>query len=331
MKTLTIALFSAATFLVPANAQEIRVDFHEGAGLDSGYFDKWDSVEDKLILYRDIRTPGSAAVRVTSSAGSNVSVFPLKDLPDAQRMTVWDAAATPDGGIVVSVIAEYGPREVKPVPVKLMLLTYDAAGNLAKVWDTAPYHHRLVAVDKEGNVFGFGSGEERSPLIVKYSPDGTVAGEFLPADTFALRDRVVQAGSQYGTSAMSIGAGTLALWLAPPQELLEFTLDGKLVQRLQLGGVINRLKDSLGMGGLEVSRASLTKDGELACEVILWPKDKAERAKFALMIVARDGSAAKLLTTPSEKRVPGFIGVTAEGKMMFREDVRATFNTYSAH
>jgi hypothetical protein len=214
------ALLVASSLLIPAAAQEIKVDLGGGAGLGSGYFDKWDSVEDRLILYRDVRNPDSAAVRVISpTGGSGTAVFPLRDLSDAQRMTVWDAAATPDAGVVVSVIAEYGPRETKPVPIKLLLLTYDSAGGLRKVWDTAPYHHRLVAVDKQGNIFGFGSGDlsnKKSPLLIKYAPDGTVLRQFLPADTFDLGDQVVS-NSQYGKSEMFVDQDKLDLWLAPPR------------------------------------------------------------------------------------------------------------------
>lgn len=331
-----IALLVAASFLVPASAQEIKVDLRGDTGPGSGYFDKWDPVADRLILYHDVSTPNSAAVKMISPTdGSSTSVFPLRDLPDAQRMTVWDAAATPDAGVVVSVIAEYGPRETKPVPIKLLLLIYDSAGNLRKVWDTAPYHHRLVAADKEGNIFGFGSGDssnKKSPLLVKYSPDGRVLREFLPADTFGLGDQAVSSSSRYGKSDMFVDQDKLDLWLAPPQELMEFSLDGKVMKRFQLGPVINRLKDSLGVGGLEVSRASMAKDGELVCEVILWPNVKGQKAKFAIMGVAKGDSQARLLSAASEKRIPGsFVGVNSAGKTVFLEDVHGDFGTYRTH
>jgi hypothetical protein len=83
---------------------------------------------------------------------------------------------------------------------------------------------------------------------------------------------------------------------------------------------------------IEVSRASMTRDGELNCEVILWPSAEGQKAKFAIMAIAKDGSQARLVAPASEKRIPGpFVGVTAEGRMVFLEDVHGGLGTYRAH
>ncbi len=95
-------------------------------------------------------------------------------------MTIWDIAQTHDGGVVFSAIAEYGLRNVKPVPAKGFLLTYNREGRLTKLWDVYPYEHHRIAIDDSGNVFGLGTKDTKNDnylLLVKYSPNGRELGE----------------------------------------------------------------------------------------------------------------------------------------------------------
>ena len=321
---LAIAILVAACLLIiaPAQSQQLKVNLQGDLSTGSGFFDKWDSLQDSVLLYRTIANPSAAAVRMVSVTGKEVSVFPLRDIPDARRMSVWDTAATPDGGLIVSVIAEYGPHDVRPIPIKRLLLTYDSSGVLRQVWDTAPYHHILVAVDKQGNVFGFGEGDpsnKSEPLLVKYSPTGKVLGQFLPANSLVLGHGIVVKGSSSdGESAMFISGDELNLWLASTHELLRFSTDGRMLGHHQLAPPITKLADALDMLKVKVIQPSTSKGGDFIAAVALWPKQKDRKVTFSLMRISSGASEATLLGVPTEKPSPGrFVGMTSDGKMVF--------------
>lgn len=332
---LVVLLMGISFTGIPVRGQEIRVDLGTDKGTGSGFFDKWDSVQDRVILYRDVGVANAAAVRMPSEKGQNVTIYPLRDLPDAQGIAVWDVAASPNGGVVVSAVAQYGARDAGSVPTKPLLLIYDSSGVLRQVWDTAPYHHIFIAVDKEGDVFGFGDTHrsgEKEPLLIKYSSSGRVLGKFLPAGGFESRHEAVSTGSSlYGESAMFLSGEELDLWLAPIHELLRFSLKGELLARMKLSPAIDNLTNRLGLAHIRVSRMSLSKEYGYIAQVTLWPKDENDRVTFGIMRVSKDGSEATLVGPASEKPSPGrLVGATSGGRMVFLQ-AQEHFGTYTVY
>jgi hypothetical protein len=294
-------------------------------GEGSGYAPKWDHRGGQLIFYRDIYAQAAPAVRIGATAGKEVLIYPMRDLPEAQRMTIWDVAEAPDGSVVFSVIAEYGPREVKPVPVKSLLLTYDQTGTLTRLWDVYPYHHHNIAVDGAGNVFGFGSKDTRStiyPLIVKYSPSGRVLSEFLSADQLSVGDMAVESGSENGESELFIDGDELILWSARTQEILKFTLSGELHSRISLKSALKSVAVQNGSGRTKVLKLS-PGPSNITAQLQLWPapdSNSGEGVKLAMATFENDGGSARLASAGTQSSASGrFLGRMPDGKLVFME------------
>jgi hypothetical protein len=238
-------------------------------------------------------------------------------------MTIWDVAGTPEGGVVLSAVAEYGPPKVKPVPVKSFLLTYSRDGRLTRLWDVYPYEHHHVAVDDSGNVFGLGTKDTASasyPLLVKYSPDGNVLGKFLPAQMFSLGDTVVGSGSANGETEMFVYGEGVFIWLGPSQEVLRLSTSGNMLSRNSLDKGLSLLAEQRESRKAKVVGIAET-NGKVIAQVQLFPKKKDEKATLAMMAFANDGSEASSIPV-GPIRPARFLGATREGKMVFFEEVQ---------
>ena len=69
--------------------QEVRIDLRDEPSTTYGYFYTWDSNNDRLVFYRDLTATSDPGIRWFDRTGKNVTMFPLKDFPQAQRMTFW--------------------------------------------------------------------------------------------------------------------------------------------------------------------------------------------------------------------------------------------------
>src|SRR6266404_5399499 len=248
--------------LLPWNAygQDMRVDISADGRADSSYMTKWDSANDCVVLYRDVSVATVPAARVQCRGGEPRAYYPLKDFAEARGMTVWAAAATPDGGITIAAILLYGSAGEKHPPVKSMLLTYDARGALRKVRDVNPYHFHQVAVDRQGNVFALGDRRDSTPnmdypMLIKYSPKGSVERELLHVKHFG-GDAAVASDSPYGESGLFIQNQQLYVWLAPRREVLTFSLDGELRNQVSLASSLNEIARSARARLVQVLRFS---------------------------------------------------------------------------
>jgi hypothetical protein len=318
-KSLLVA--SAALFLAPlSSAQGLRVDTAADGKGDSAYFVKWDSVQDRVILYRDVSSRELPAARVFGNDGSSVPIYPLRDLDESWYIGVWNAAATPEGGLALAAFVGYGPPNARP-PVRWLLLTYDGDGNLTKVWNTEPYLHHLVAVDGEGDIFALGDRDDVDgpyPLVVKYSPSGHVLAEFLSSGLFPEGDKVVSSNSASGENCMFVKGDRLFLWLARPQEILEFSLAGDLLARVSLARALGEVAAATGNDRTRVLSLIATDKGEILAQVSLWPKPGAGPVRFAMVRIGVEGSRATLIGLVEDAPHLGrFLGLTSEGKLVF--------------
>jgi hypothetical protein len=327
-KSFLFSVLALIYYQTPGWSQGFRIDSsiwdQEGA-----YFDRWDSVQNRLIMYRDIKSSGAAAAKIFKNDGSSASIYPLADLSETWSVSLWGVAATPDGGIVASVVPTYSAPGVKPVSVKEFLLTYNGTGKLTKVWDVSPYHYMRVAVDRIGNVFAFGVSnlDPPYPLVVKYSPSGNIEREFLSSADAPGGEFAAMNGSLYGDPDMFIKGDQLFVWLSHSLDLFCYSLAGELVSKTSVASALNGLAASTNSDHARVQSLTTGEHGEIFAQVQLWPPDLV---KTVMVSIPPDGSRATVLAAPP---IFGFfLGRTDQGKMVFYEPQPAlkggTLNEY---
>jgi len=319
IRTATLLLFCLLSW--NAYSQDMRVEIGADGRADSSYMVTWDSANDCAVLYRDVSVATLPAARVQCRDGVAKAYYPLKDFAEAQNMTIWAAAATPDGGITIAAILLYGSPGEKHPTVKSMLLTYDSQGVLRKLWDVDPYHFHQVAVDRQGNVFALGDRRDSTPdmnypLLIKYSPKGSVERELLLVKHFG-GDAAVASDSPYGESGLFIQNEQLYVWLAPRREILTFSLDGELRSQVSLASSLNELARSTRAKLVQILRFSANSSGLIA-QVRVWPEAEDEKSTTAMVQLSTDGTKAWLMSPLTEVLVPGrFVGTSRSRKNVF--------------
>jgi len=300
-------------------SQSFRID-SSIADQEGVYVSRWDSVQNRLILYRNLESGGAPAAKIFKSDGSSTSFYPIADLAETWSISVWGVAATPDGGIVAAVIPVYSAPGVKPPKVKSFLLTYDGSGKLIRVWDTNPYRYTSLAVDRLGNVFALGRGDldEPHPLIVKYSPNGTIEREFLSSAEVPGGDFAVSSASPNGEPDMFVKGDKLFVWLSHSQDLFRFSLGGDLISKTSLASALNALAASTNSGHVSVQCLTTGEHSEIFAQVKLWPKGPPDPTIRTITIsIPPDGAKATVLA--SQSNFTSFLGRTDLGKMIFFE------------
>lgn len=308
-------------FAPPLHSQGFSVDpaLFDGRG---GFWIKWDFVQQALVFYRDSKEPQAPAVQVFEPSGSNLAIYPLRDVAQAQYVEIWSVAATPQRGVILSALVYYTPKGLKPASVRPMLLSYDAFGRLEKVWNVSPYWHDLVAVDENGNIFALGANDDKEPypLLVKYSPTGGVLGRFLDSNLFPEGAKVLSNGSPYGDNQMFVSAKHLYVWFAGIRELFQFTLSGELISRTSLGRELDDLAAATNSSRVRVQVLAPGPEGALVAEVQLWPTETGKSVKPLLIQLRTDGSATQTLDLSARLAKPAwFVGTTGQAKLVFLE------------
>jgi hypothetical protein len=321
VKYLAPVIWLIAALSLAGDAQ-VNIDLGPHATSGRGYLEQWDSVQNRLILYRDSINPGEPAVLLVNSSGNITEIYPLKDLTGAQGVTIWSVAGTPNGGVAMAAVARYGPPNVKHVPLKSLLLTYDEVGTLRKLWELYPYEPHYIVADSDGNIFGLGEKDTNAkdyPLLVKYSPDGEVVGQFLSAKMFPQGDTVLNAGSATGESEMFIKKGILNIWVAPQKELLQLSLSGELRSRISLADVLQRLQKAVNSERFRVEQLGIDAGDQIVLQIAAWDNSKSKEAKFGFAKVSTDGTQAEFIRPLTSAVTTGkFLGTTSDGKVVFR-------------
>jgi hypothetical protein len=302
--------------------QSFRVD-PIGPDGKGGYFTKWDLVQQRLILYRNTADATTPAALIFSNSGASVPVFPLRDLSDSRYIDVWNAAATPNGGVVLAAIVGYTSRNVQPAQLKSFLLTYSGEGKLLRVWNTDPYHDHLVAVDHTGSVFalGYANLAEPYPLIVKYSKDGTILRKFLPTNLFPGGQKpLLDSPSANSEAQMFVSGQELCLWLPVPQEVLHFSLDGNLIDRNSLARTLADLADERGSDRATVKVLTCPSNEQVVAQVQLWPKDTHDSVQTAIVRIKLKDSKASVLPMPLDP--VWLVGNTQQGRLVLLQPER---------
>jgi hypothetical protein len=329
MKMLYVILFTLAGVL--AGAQRFELDTTADGKGDSGYWPKWDSTYDRLLVYRNTSVPDMPSARIFANDGTSVPIFILHDFRDGKFANIWAAAATPDGGVVLSVILAYGnqpdpkdPSKAFP-PLKSLVLTYGPDGTLKNVWNVAPYNHEALAVDPLGNVFALGvrdAGPEGFPMLIKYSKSGEILGEYAPSKMFAKGERALDGSALNGSPDLFIRNQQLVIWVSSTREIFRFSLNGELQRKFALGSEVDRLAAQNGFAQATIAKLAVDNLGGLAVQVRFWrSKDSAKGLMLRMVDVSPDGTESKLADPPLLSAVnhQQFLGVSEDGKNVMLE------------
>jgi len=327
MKTFYLLLFTLVSVL--ARAQGFEFDSTLDGKADSGYLPRWDSSYNRLLVYRNASAPDMPSARIFANSGTSVPIFILHDFREAKFANIWAAAATPEGGMVLSVIVGFGhqaaPKNASTASLKSLVLTYGPDGALKKVWNVAPYHHKALAVDSSGNVFALGvrdAGPEGFPMLMKYSKSGDVLGEYLPSSTFAKWEKALDGNPLNGNPALFVHDQQLVIWVSSTREIFKLSLNGELQRKFGLGAQVDRLAAQNGFAQGTIAGLALNNLGGLALQVRFWPaKDSAQGLMVGMVDVSPDGAEAKitdpLVSAAATKQQ--FLGLSGEGKHVVLE------------
>ncbi len=323
-KTVLLGIGVLCCFPAVARPQRLELDSQfEAPGKNAGYWANWDAIQERLVFHRDVDDPALPAVRVVDHLGKSLALYPGRDFSGSHHVDIWDAKGAPDGDIVISAIVAYGPRNRAPIPTKLLLLTYDSAGTLRRVWDVKPYHHHLITIDSAGDVFAFGHSDSTSgnvPLIVKYSPQGEVLKEFLRANLLPMGAGAVEAHSNTGETQMFVKDNRLILYIAPTQELFTFSLEGDLLTRMQLSTTFGRVAQLTESAAVQSFEFGIDSNQHIIAQVRLYPKDRAKPSSLALIRIAPDGSFVSATPPVAGKNDEHeFLGLTKTGAPVYLE------------
>jgi hypothetical protein len=312
------------------DSQELKIEKpNDGHG---NYWLKWDSVQDRMIAYRGASDASMPAGRVYDRDGHSFPIYPLRDLPESRTINIWDAAATPEGGMILAGLVGYGPPGPpgsRP-PVKSVLLTYGPAGDLRKFWDVLPYEFDLVAVDGQGNVYALGNADLEEPyfMLVKYSPEGKVLRQFLSTSLFPVGDHILSpGGGTEGLNRMFIAGNVLFVWFARTQELLRFSLSGDLLSRVSLAHSLSQLAAANGNDGISLHSLAAGEGDQIIAGVVIWNTQSAKTPPKSLLVqLSPDGSSAAPLPVNLDKSQ--FLGKSSTGKLILLEPSTGLVKTY---
>jgi hypothetical protein len=318
-----VRILSIAIFLLPIDTslrcQTIQTALAETDDGQGGFLSQWDATEKKLLFYRDIKMSSVPAARMYGTDGSEVAVFPVRDLQNSWYADVWGVAATPEGGMVLAAGVGYTAPGIEPSEIKTVLLTYGSNSKLEKVWDVWPYQFFEVAVDSKGNVFGKGLKETKSsdyPIIVKYSPEGKILKEFFPLSLLPDgEDTFHPAG---GIDQMFLVGDKLFVWLDRPKELFQFSLDGDLISRASFQPALSALAAKTNSVKIGVDKVSVNASGEIVALLVFRSKDRSIWHPFVqLVLLGQKGEVQEITPLAAPSNTSTFLSGSANGKNLY--------------
>jgi hypothetical protein len=318
-KAVAACLILCSDGLVLRSQQIVADSSNEPAG-DSGYNVKLDPIGHGLIAFRDVSSPSLPALKLYLANGKKVSLFPVRDL-GATYIDIWDVASAPNNGTVIAGIMGYGSRQTRPIPVKSLILTYDADGTLRSAWDMEPYHHHHITVDSAGNVYALGHGDadgKPQPLLVKYSPAGEILGEYLPSNLFSEGDVVVGSVHGKGESSVFTKNDYVFVWIASTQELFAFSPTGNLESRISLGSALTTIAAQSGSARANVFEIRVDSAKRVVAQVQLWPKD-GSTMRVGLARINADGAFDSWIERVAPGGVHRFLGLSPDDRPLFLE------------
>ena len=294
----------------------------------SGGFTNWDQGQNRLVRFDNVTDPNVPAAQQFSPTGESLApVFALKDIPGAQWLDVWDAAAMPGGGLALSGVAGYAKRG-EGGSTKPLILIYDNSGQLKALWNVFPYHlHKLVA-NNSGDIFALGDKLETTggdfPMLTKYSPDGHIVWQSLSTSLLHNKDKeaAMQGSNVFGESQILLHNDEVFVWLPRTEELFRFSNQGNLLGHASMGFAFRKFANRFGFPSARLDHFAFMSDNSLLAQFTLWPNPNQPitKAAFALGRVEVDGNTVRPIGSTTRVRFPGaLLGVTADDKIIFKE------------
>jgi hypothetical protein len=206
----------------------------------------WDGAHGVVFFGGGLLKPTSLPIRSYSTdgslAGSDINIF--NDFPGVSQANLADMAVADSEKRILSVILGYDSGQRK-----YAILTYDSAGSLVSIWDTAPYFAWAVAGGDKGNVFAF---EEKTgemdhakpyPMIAEYNSSGGLVRQFLYSSAFQNGSNAIDADYNQDSAdpALMYRDGKLYIYAAGSNEVLICESDGRITRRTALNDVRQKL------------------------------------------------------------------------------------------
>jgi hypothetical protein len=128
---------------------------------------------------------------------------------------------------VIAVAAVFVSKKGKSqVPPVASILSFDFGGHLVSAFAMRSYQEvTRLAVDESGNIWTLtansdGRDPASVPMVIEYSPDGLIVGEFLNRSMFPLHATSTRENSRIGAVWMGYDSGILWFWLPGSTELV---------------------------------------------------------------------------------------------------------------
>lgn len=183
-------------------------------------------------------------------------------IPEAARVQLTDAAATPDGALVVS--GSTGDRDGRHSG---FLSFISADRKTARIVQTAPYKAFMIAVASDGTVWTKGLDmrpykmrSKDSTIIRHFDASGRLIEGFIPQNSLSL-DEANSVGT--GIGGLAVGAGRVGWYQSGAKRYFEI-VDGVVHDYPGLALAENELVDGLAIlesGGVFVSKATRGRPG----------------------------------------------------------------------
>jgi len=157
----------------------------------------------------------------------------LRPVQDASRVSIYDVSARP--GSIIAVAALHTSEEIDgSLRMVNSLLVFDFSGQLLSAFALEPrLGIRKLAVDDKANIWTLTDNDGYQdpatvPLIVEYSPEGTVIREVLTRNQFPLHAGLLKEDLEIGRISMGLDSGVLWVWLPGSTDFIAVsTSDGK--------------------------------------------------------------------------------------------------------
>jgi hypothetical protein len=214
--------------------------------------------------------------------------------------------------------------------LKNVLLTYDSAGALRAVIDTAPYAAEAIAADDEGDIYLLGEranereGDASYPLLIKYDPSGRMVGRAIYTNLFKSGSDAIQdfgPGDQLVSAALTLRGGNLYVYAPSEREVLVCSVKGRVLRRAKLSDVSAKIAQADKARRAAISDVTFVDENHVVLYVTEYVKPDEpcvidySNMHTAIYLVDLTTKKFKLILRGEPGMNPGFLGT--KGNQLF--------------